>query len=75
MKYLLLMALLMGCVNSNKATSEGKTVSEYELKCEAVSYYVYRCENKEVICYQSGYTSEASNQCKFKEQSNNTGEK
>lgn len=28
-----------------------KSESAYKMKCEKVSFYLERCENKEVICY------------------------
>lgn len=62
MRYLILTMLLFGC-DSNAGTTNK---SKYVLKCEYVNNYVYRCENKEVICY-SPYPSDGGLFCKFKE--------
>ena len=57
-------ALLLGC-----APTQAEEPSPYGMKCERVVSLkigqLYRCENKEVVCYWDGY--EGGLQCKFKE--------
>ena len=60
---MLLMTILM-----SSCESDAREESEYELICVEVGDKFIRCENKEVICYSSKYTSSlVTPYCKFKE--------
>ena len=52
MKYIMLMVLLVGCQNGDKPQGESES---FQLNCVESSgldgILIYRCENKEVICY------------------------
>ena len=66
MRFLVIMAALMTL--SCNARKNKEVSSEYELPCIKVNSnrLIYRCENKEVLCYRSiGYDS-LSMECHFK---------
>ena len=50
MKYLVLLALLVGCPQSG--AEEPKEPSPFDMTCTKVAVG-FRCENQEVICYQA----------------------
>jgi hypothetical protein len=70
MKYLLLMFILVGCKSrqDNYSVVNDKPIQEshYMMQCEDVGNWMRRCENKEVICYNTEDTR-AGIRCKFKE--------
>ena len=66
MKYLALLALLVGCPQSG--AEESKYHKPFAMECNYVTAEMLRCENQEVVCYRGymrGYSE--SLQCKFKE--------
>ena len=52
--------ILLSTVSWNVNT----VVSNFEMKCEYVSYFLYRCENTEVVCYKTN--SNEYLQCNWK---------
>ncbi len=62
MKRLLILFLLTGCESSE---IEKAIHSEYSMECAGLGY-LYRCENKEVVCYQS-FDSRGGVDCKWKD--------
>jgi len=63
MKKLIIILMLV----SSEAMAWGENTSQYKFdRCENVSYDLYRCENKEVICYNYIGLSKGGLSCKFK---------
>jgi len=80
MKYLLILLMISGCADSETIArrqaarsalqvQEQKDIGEYAASCTrdlgGQSVYLYRCENKESICYVAGARGGIS--CKFKQ--------
>ena len=73
MRYLIIILtfLMMGCEDNGSSKRPTFPTKGHPLKMDCIEVgptttYIYRCENKEALCYV-GNSSE-SMQCKFKEQ-------
>ncbi len=57
---------LMGCETQHEQAMNAD--SEFKFKCVPVGHGMYRCENKEAICYSSFFymSHPAAAECKFK---------
>ena len=52
---------------SSEAMAWGENTSQYKFdKCEKAGQNLYRCENKEVICYKGSSSDRGGLSCKFK---------
>jgi hypothetical protein len=63
MKKLIIILMLL----SSEAMAWGENTSQYRFDdCENAGNYLYRCENKEVICYTFEQGDKGGLSCKFK---------
>ena len=61
MKILILLLLLVGC-----QAQSASVPSEYETECKDIGNSLYRCENKETVCYKYVGYKAGGLSCKWK---------